>query len=52
MDYKTIQHHISVLEKNNMISKVGNYGAQYFPTEYFEHYQQFFDEVCQKVALK
>ena len=23
LDYKAIQHHISVLEKNNMVSKVG-----------------------------
>jgi predicted transcriptional regulator len=52
MDYKTIQHHISVLEKNNMISKIGDYGAQYFLTDYFEHYKQVFDEVCQKIGVK
>ena len=31
LDYKAIQHHIRVLEKNNIITKVGEkYGVTYF----------------------
>lgn len=37
LDYKAIQHHISVLEKNNIISKVGEkYGVLYFLSNYLE----------------
>ncbi|MGH9952149.1 MAG: winged helix-turn-helix domain-containing protein [Nitrososphaeraceae archaeon] len=37
LDYKAIQHHISVLEKNNIISRMGEkYGVLYFLTSYFE----------------
>ena len=34
LDYKAIQHHISVLEKNNMVSKMGENMGYYilFPT--------------------
>ena len=31
LDYKAIQHHLKVLEKNNLITKVGKkYTVQYF----------------------
>jgi predicted transcriptional regulator len=31
MDYKTIQHHLNILEKNSLITKVGEkYGQVYF----------------------
>jgi predicted transcriptional regulator len=31
MDYKTVQHHLTILEKNSLITKVGNkYGQVYF----------------------
>jgi DNA-binding transcriptional ArsR family regulator len=37
LDYKAIQHHISVLEKNNIISKMGEkYGVLYFLSNYLE----------------
>ena len=30
LDYKAVQHHMKVLEKNNMVSKIGEkYGAVY-----------------------
>ena len=35
LDYKTIQHHIHVLEKNNLITKMGDkYGVLYFISNY------------------
>jgi predicted transcriptional regulator len=37
LDYKTIQHHIHVLEKNNLITKIGDkYGALYFISNYMQ----------------
>lgn len=37
VDYKTIQHHILVLEKNNVIMKIGEkYGAIYVISDLFK----------------
>ena len=38
LDYKTVRHHLEVLEKNNIIVAVnkGNYGAVYFLSELME----------------
>jgi len=40
LDYKTVQHHIKMLEENEVIvsSSKGTYGAVYFLTPYFEKY--------------
>lgn len=46
LDYKAIQHHISVLEKNNIISKVGEkYGVLYFLSNYLEANLDAFNEI-------
>jgi predicted transcriptional regulator len=37
LDYKAVQHHMKVLEKNNMVSKVGEkYGAVYHLSNFLE----------------
>jgi DNA-binding transcriptional ArsR family regulator len=37
LDYKAIQHHIIVLEKNNLVGKIGEkYGILYFISNYLE----------------
>lgn len=37
LDYKAVQHHMSVLEKNNMVTKVGEkYGATYRLSNFLE----------------
>ena len=38
LDYKTIQHHVKILQENNVIvaSAAGSYGAMYFLTPYVE----------------
>jgi predicted transcriptional regulator len=37
LDYKTIQHHIRILEKNNLITKIGDkYAVLYFISNYME----------------
>lgn len=37
LDYKAVQHHIQVLEKNNMVSKIGEkYGAIFHLSNFLE----------------
>lgn len=46
IDYKAVQHHIGVLEKNNMVTKVGEkYGVLYFISNYLEANIEAFNEV-------
>lgn len=53
LDYKAIQHHISVLEKNNMVTKSGEkYGVLYFISNYLEHNIQAFEEVKTAIEKK
>ena len=50
LDYKAVQHHIRVLEKNNMISKMGeNYGVIYFISEYLEINMSSLDVIREKL---
>ena len=50
LDYKAIQHHIRVLEKNNMITKAGEkYGITYFVSTYLEVNMETFDEIERKL---
>ena len=51
LDYKAIQHHIRVLEKNNMISKVGEkYGVNYFISTFLEVNMEAFEEIASKLG--
>ena len=46
LDYKAIQHHIRVLEKNNMITKIGEkYNVTYFISTYLEVNIEAFEEI-------
>jgi DNA-binding transcriptional ArsR family regulator len=46
VDYKGVQHHIGVLEKNNMVAKLGEkYGVLYFISNYLEANIEAFNEV-------
>jgi predicted transcriptional regulator len=50
LDYKGVQHHISVLEKNNLITKEGEkYGVLYFISDYLEHNIATYYEVKSKI---
>jgi predicted transcriptional regulator len=52
LDYKAVQHHISVLEKNNMIGKVGEkYGVLYFLSNYLEANLSYFDEIRSQLKV-
>jgi DNA-binding transcriptional ArsR family regulator len=53
IDYKSVQHHIGVLEKNNMVTKVGEkYGVLYFISNYLEANIEAFNEVKAAIDKK
>lgn len=50
LDYKAIQHHMRVLEKNNLVSKEGKrYGVLYFISPLLEHNREHLDEIAKKL---
>jgi DNA-binding transcriptional ArsR family regulator len=53
VDYKAVQHHIGVLEKNNMVTKVGEkYGVLYFISNYLEVNIEAFNEIRATINKK
>ena len=54
LDYKTIQHHLRILVKNNILKTInGNsYGAVYFLSEYMEKNFKLFGEIWGKFWKK
>ncbi len=50
IDYKNIQHHIKVLEGNNLVKKIGNhYGVTYCVSALFENNEIVFDEIVARL---
>ena len=53
LDYKAIQHHMKVLEKNNMVSKIGEkYGAIFHLSTCLERNISTLDEAIEKLDKK
>ncbi len=53
LDYKAVQHHMKVLEKNNMVSKIGDkYGAIYHLSNLLEINIRALDEAIDKLDRK
>ncbi len=53
MDYKTMRHHLEVLEKNKIITSVGErYGATYFLSQVMEDNYSEFEEIMKKIGKK
>jgi len=53
IDYKNIQHHIKVLEENNLVKKIGiHYGVTYYISELFMHNEIAFDEIRNKLKIR
>jgi len=52
IDYKTVQHHVRILEKNNIIEAVekGRYGAVYFLTDIMKHNFSDFLEIRDRIG--
>jgi DNA-binding transcriptional ArsR family regulator len=53
LDYKAIQHHVMILEKNNLVTKVGEkYGAIFHLSNYLEANILALDDVVTKLELQ
>ena len=53
LDYKTVRHHLKVLEKNNLVTFTGSgYGQMYFPSDLLENNKAYFDEIWGKIGKK
>lgn len=53
LDYKAVQHHMRVLEKNNMVSKIGvKYGAIFHLSNFLEMNINALDEAIDKLDKK
>ncbi|MEM2103516.1 MAG: winged helix-turn-helix domain-containing protein [Candidatus Bathyarchaeia archaeon] len=53
MDYRTIRHHLEVLEKNRLIVSAGEeYGKTYFLSPVMEENYALFEEIVKKVWKK
>jgi len=50
IDYKGVQHHLKVLEGNNLVRKIGNhYGVIYCVSTLFENSEFVFDEIIARL---
>jgi len=52
LNYKTVQHHLEVLEENNIVTTQGdNYGKMYFLTERMVQNLDVLDEIAEQAEL-
>ena len=54
LDYKTIRHHLEVLEKNSVITSInkGKYGAVYFLSAFMEQNTSLFNGIWAQFGKK
>ena len=53
MDYRTIRHHLKVLQKNRIITSAGEgYGTTYFLSPQMEEKYALFEEIVNKIWKK
>jgi DNA-binding transcriptional ArsR family regulator len=53
MDYRTIRHHLKVLEKNKIITSAGDrYGLTYFLSPNMEENYAVFEEIWERFGKK
>ena len=52
LDYKTVRHHLNVLEKNNVIYAINKkkYGAVYFISEMMTANMAVFDDIWERIG--
>lgn len=52
LNYKTVQHHLEVLEENNIVTTQGdNYGKMYFLTDQMTQNLDILEEVAEQADL-
>ncbi|RLF28551.1 MAG: ArsR family transcriptional regulator [Thermoplasmata archaeon] len=53
LDYKTVRHHLEILEKNRLITSTGSgYGKLYFPSDMLEDNRECFIEIWGQIGKK
>lgn len=53
VDYRTIRHHLRVLEKNRLITSAGEgYGMAYFLSPMMEEHYSLFEEILKRLWKK
>ena len=53
LDYKTVQHHLRMLQKNRLVIEQGSgYGSLFFPSDLLEEYEEVFWEIWNKLKKK
>ena len=53
IDYKGIQHHIKILEENNLVKKTGHqHSMAYYVSGLFMHNEIAFDEIRDKLKIR
>ncbi len=53
LEYKGIQHHLKVLEGNNLVKKFGKqFGLIYSVSGFFENNEIIFDEIIDKLKIR
>jgi len=53
LDYKTVRHHVKILEKNKIVKPTGDkYGKLYFLSEDMERNYDIFEEIWEKIGIK
>lgn len=53
LDYKTIRHHIEMMEKHNVIEAMGEgYGKNYFLTEQMEENKEKLEHIKEKAGVQ
>ena len=53
MDYRTIRHHLKIMQKNGIITSMGNgYGTTYFLSTELEENYGMFEEIMNKIWKK
>ena len=51
LDYRTIRHHLGILEKNGLITSMGEtYGMMYFLSRELEENFEVFEEIWKKIG--
>jgi DNA-binding transcriptional ArsR family regulator len=53
LDYKTVRHHLDVLEDNNIVRDSGDdYGAIYLPTEQVRHHWETVEDIMSEITTE
>lgn len=53
LDYKTVKHHIRLMEEHNVVTEMGEgYGSNYFLTDQMNSNMEKLEEITEKAGVK